>query len=52
MLVYLYYKYNTFMSNISFIIKSIILEILIYTLLILIHHINELISLTQYIEIA
>ena len=54
MLVYLYGKYNEFMSYLYFITKLIILEGFIYTLLelILIHHISILKSFTQCIEIA
>ena len=51
MMVYLYYKYNTFMLYLYFIIKVIILKMLIYTLLVLTHHINILTTFIQYIEI-
>ena len=51
MIVYLYYKYNAFMSYLYLITKVIILKMLIYTLLVLTHRINILTTFIQCIEI-
>ena len=42
MIVYLYCKYNAFISYLYFIIKVIILKMFIYTLMVLTHRINIL----------
>ena len=42
MIVYLYCKYNVFMSYLYFTIKVIILKMFIHTLLVLTHRINIL----------
>ena len=50
MLVYLYYKYNAFMSYLYFITKVIILKMFIHTLLVLTHHTSILTTFIRCIE--